>query len=721
MDHLEGWGLGAMSHWAGTERRLGAFGLICLLAGAGLHAGVTVVVAHLGVVGARKTDQRAHSGDLVVFQALVQGFQKTAQVRWTATGGATISAEGLFTAPEVLGPTTFWVRATSVEDSVVSGEAFVAVLPVSDALLSLAAAVGSSMGPEVWTAFNARNLPFLDLETGHRYGPPAQVKPAFTRRSRCRPSVVGYGLPARLRLAYLGHQARGHLLSLEEGDGVSRYDLADSGPCILTVRGKVKACRVESLYEYDEAGHWGSVLLPFDIQVRGVVPFAGNVVTDEVATVDGQGLSARFESPAGLALVGGFPREEHVLVVSDDQSHVLRSVTPGGRVVTVAGKAGEAGFKDGMGGEARFNAPCFLATRPGWPGVLVSDSGNHAIRLLREEGSVITLAGDGTPGHVDSLEPFQARFRSPQGVAWGRDGTVFVADAGNECIRIISPKGKVSTLTGPKAPGGPGRSVLLRDLRGILARENGLYALNGHQLVHLAPDGRMEPIVGKVDTPGFGPGVGGADEACLNDPRALAGNGWELLIADRGNQALRRLRLGQGAPRLETVAGGPGPGATRWGLLRDDLPGALPPDYATLDHPRGLACQGDEGLYVISGRCIAEVSQPGAASAEYEPPAIVGGGGGSLQVRGPRSVDGTFIGFWWFLDLYAEDPRAVNAAEPLHQASGSATAEDRGALLVVPRTPAPGGTRFLRLRLVTEEGFTTLLHGRLAADGTLSL
>jgi hypothetical protein len=653
----------------------------------GLQAGVTVTVERLGKVGALRRDERVHPGDLVVFQARVLGHRRSAQVRWTASGGAEVSPEGLFTAPDVVAPTTFWVRAASVEESHVGAEASVAVLPGDRTLLSLAGAMDSAMGPECWAAFNARGLPFLDLESGRRYGPSAQVKPSLVRPSGCRPCVVGYGLPVRVRLAHLGSQARGHLLSLEEGEGVSRYDLGGEDPITLTVRGKVGACRVESLYGYAEGRRWGSVVLPFSIQVRGLVPFAGNPVTDEAATVDGRGLSARFERPAGLARMA-LPGGKSLLLVSDDQSHVVRSISPEGQVATVAGKAGEPGYLDGPGEKARLCHPTFLASSRVLPGILIADAGNHAIRLLDEHGAVTTLAGNGTPGHVDGSGRLQARFHSPQGLAWGPDGSVYVADAGNQCIRKIAFQGWVTTLTGPRAPEGPGRGVALRALKGLLLMGDRLYALNGHQLVRIALDGRAEPLVGREDTPGFGAGLGGG--ACLNNPYALAEDGGSILISDRDNNALRRLHLGAGPPRLETLVGDPGRAATRWGLLRDDLPGDLLPGYAALDHPRGLACRAGDGLHITSGRCVAEVSMPGDASADLGPPAILPGGGEALEVRGPRSRDGHALGFRWWLEVFAADPRGNPDQEPLHRASGAAPGEDHGASIPLP--PGGGGS-----------------------------
>src|SRR5215216_4531199 len=59
---------------------------------------------------------------------------------------------------------------------------------------------------------------------------------------------------------------------------------------------------------------------------------------------------------------------------------------------------------------------------------------------------VTTLAGDGSPLVRDGK---QSAFSDPFGIAIGSDGTIYVADAGeNNRIRKIAPDGTVTTLAG---------------------------------------------------------------------------------------------------------------------------------------------------------------------------------------------------------------------------------------------------------------------------------
>lgn len=68
--------------------------------------------------------------------------------------------------------------------------------------------------------------------------------------------------------------------------------------------------------------------------------------------------------------------------------------------------------------------------------VYVTDSGNNRIQKISANGVVTTLAG-GTQGFADGTGT-AARFYDPRGVAIAYDGTIFVADTGNNRIRKIT-------------------------------------------------------------------------------------------------------------------------------------------------------------------------------------------------------------------------------------------------------------------------------------------
>ena len=79
--------------------------------------------------------------------------------------------------------------------------------------------------------------------------------------------------------------------------------------------------------------------------------------------------------------------------------------------------------------------------------LFVADSGNHRIRTINRNGDVRTLCGSGTPGHKDGSGT-SAQFFYPVGIAVDADGTSFVTDRANHRIRKVTAKGTVSTLAG---------------------------------------------------------------------------------------------------------------------------------------------------------------------------------------------------------------------------------------------------------------------------------
>jgi sugar lactone lactonase YvrE len=155
--------------------------------------------------------------------------------------------------------------------------------------------------------------------------------------------------------------------------------------------------------------------------------------------LDGEAYRARFVDPFGVAVAP----DGTVYVADGVGSHRIRALSPDGRVTTVAG--GDRGFADGSGPSARFDTPSALAVGP--DGTLyVADTGNNAIRRITPDAVVSTVAGDGIAGFQDGPAR-EARFNGPIGVAVDSSGRVFVADTYNDRVRVVEPDaGTVRTL-----------------------------------------------------------------------------------------------------------------------------------------------------------------------------------------------------------------------------------------------------------------------------------
>lgn len=149
---------------------------------------------------------------------------------------------------------------------------------------------------------------------------------------------------------------------------------------------------------------------------------------------DGAGAKARFNGPVGVAV----DRAGNVWV-ADTYNDRIRRIAPDGTVSTAAG-SGTPGDVDGAALDARFDTPCALVVdRDG--NLLVADTQNGAIRKLSRDGQVSTVAR-AAPGVDDPL------MRRPVSLALTHDGFLYVGDMARGRILQVSPKGELRGLTG---------------------------------------------------------------------------------------------------------------------------------------------------------------------------------------------------------------------------------------------------------------------------------
>ncbi len=239
---------------------------------------------------------------------------------------------------------------------------------------------------------------------------------------------------------------------------------------------------------------------------------------------DGIAAAARFNTPSALAIDA-----DGSIYVADTGNNAIRRVSPDGRVSTVAGD-GAAGYRDGAAAQARFNGPIGVAI-DGSGRLFVADTYNDRIRTIDRGGNVTTIAG-GEAGALDGLA-VDARFNTPCGVAVARDGTVYVADTGNDAIRAILPIGLVTTID----------TDAIESLRQPIG-----VAIDARDAIFVTDDrGRVVEVSG-VDPArvlaGSHPGLrdGPADEAQFRGPMAVTSpRPGRLIVADTGNGVLRAI------------------------------------------------------------------------------------------------------------------------------------------------------------------------------------
>lgn len=200
----------------------------------------------------------------------------------------------------------------------------------------------------------------------------------------------------------------------------------------------------------------------------------------EAGFTDGPALTARFDRPLGVAVDSA-----GAVYVADAGNHRIRRIGRDGNVTTLAGSGspgdGGGGFADGSGGTALFSHPHGVAVDAAGA-VYVADTGNHRVRRIAPDGAVTTLAGIGNGGYQDGAG-VGADFSLPKGIAVDPSGNIYVAEYGNHAVRRITPDGTVTTVAGSGKPGfadGPGREARLNSPEGLAIGPDGaLYVADG--------------------------------------------------------------------------------------------------------------------------------------------------------------------------------------------------------------------------------------------------
>ena len=170
------------------------------------------------------------------------------------------------------------------------------------------------------------------------------------------------------------------------------------------------------------------------------------IVANTVTTFAGTGSSGfangaapLFNHPQGLCIdaLGN-------IIVADEVNFRLRLLFPNGSAITIAGSGINAEV-DGPFPIGAFSNP--VAVAPLGDGYAVVDYQGNTVRRVFPNKTTVTLAGNGSQAYADGFRG-ASRLSRPWGIAVDVVGNMFITDAGNNRIRILSPSGYLSTLAG---------------------------------------------------------------------------------------------------------------------------------------------------------------------------------------------------------------------------------------------------------------------------------
>ncbi|MBI4903841.1 MAG: SMP-30/gluconolactonase/LRE family protein [Acidobacteria bacterium] len=298
--------------------------------------------------------------------------------------------------------------------------------------------------------------------------------------------------------------------------------------------------------------------------------FAGS--GERGSTGDGGGaLDARLDGPSALVI----DARGNLLIAEGNRVRMVDSV---GVIRTVAGRS-HFGGDDGPAASAILLSPLGVA-QDGAGNTYVADSGNHRVRMIDSSGTTATIAGDVVPGFAGDGEPSTlARLSSPSDVALDQAGNIYIADSGNNRVRVIDRTGTIRTLAGDGFPrfagdGGLAISASLSSPTAVGVKGDGTVYISdskNHRVRAVATDGTIRTVAGDGRSTLQGDG-GPAILASFDSPRGLAlDDSGNLFIADSGNGRVRKV------DPLENVSSVVGFGVTP-GTARTLVPYAMAVD-----------------------------------------------------------------------------------------------------------------------------------------------
>jgi sugar lactone lactonase YvrE len=285
-------------------------------------------------------------------------------------------------------------------------------------------------------------------------------------------------------------------------------------------------------------------LAPYHI----ITTIAGNGVRDFTGD-GGLATGASLHDPTGVAV----DSSGNVFIADFNNQRLRRVDVTTGIITSVAGN-GVAGFSGdgGLATAASLRYPNGVAV-DGAGNLFIADWGNERVRRVDAvTGIISTVAGTGIPGFGgDGGLATGASLNSPTDAVVDSSGNLFIADQGNQRIRRVDAvTGTITTVAGTgvqgfTGDGGPATDASLSNPTGVAVDGTGnvFVADTGNQRIRL-----VDAVTGIITTrsgtgvQGFSGEGGLATGARLNNPIGVAvDSAGNLFIADFGNQRIRRV------------------------------------------------------------------------------------------------------------------------------------------------------------------------------------
>jgi uncharacterized protein (TIGR03437 family) len=236
----------------------------------------------------------------------------------------------------------------------------------------------------------------------------------------------------------------------------------------------------------------------YRIDTAGILTARAGNGTAGYAGDGGPATSASLLNPRGLASDG-----LGNLYICDAGNFRIRKVAPDGTISTIAGNGSSGYSGDGgpaaaatLGGNTRIALDSVF-------NIYISDPDNHRVRRITSDGIIRTFAGNGANASAgDGGTATLASLEAPAGLAFDAVGDLLIADGAANRVRRVAANGTIQTIagTGVGAEGGDGglaTAARLNNPEGVAVDKSGAVLIADQNGNRIR---RIDPITNDIST-----------------------------------------------------------------------------------------------------------------------------------------------------------------------------------------------------------------------------
>jgi uncharacterized protein (TIGR03437 family) len=345
---------------------------------------------------------------------------------------------------------------------------------------------------------------------------------------------------------------------------------------------------------------------------------------------------AQLSGPQGIAV-----DSSGNVYIADTGNARVRKISTAGVISTYAG-SGTVGYAgDGSSATAaQLNAPLSVALDSAG-NLYIADFGNNVVRKVTAGGIISTVAGNGIQGFGGDGGPARsAALNGPQAVAVDSSGNLYIADSQNSRVRVVTLNGSIATVAGTGIAGYTGDGGLavnaqIANPAGLAIDSAGaIYITDSSVLVRkFFVGGPISTIAGN-GTVGYSGDGGSARLAQLDAPIGLTVSSQGVIyIADSGNSAIRSLQPTAAGSSISAVVSAAG-----------NQSGAVAPGEALVLYGNNLGPAGGAISSMFNGNGLLPASLAGTTVYfNGTPGAILYTSANQVSAIVPFEVSGTYV------------------------------------------------------------------------------